>query len=175
MYRILRSVDLDFSHHVRGHSGACINLHGHTWKFEVELSAEQLDEHGFVIDFGELEREVLLPCHELLDHSFACGAATFSETSAELAELGQRLLSSRRSPTASDRPQLSLAGARLAYPGGLKVAVFPFNPTSERLAQWLWALANERFATDRVRVHSARVYETLHPVVSLAQYSQPTR
>ncbi|MEL6185879.1 MAG: 6-carboxytetrahydropterin synthase, partial [Myxococcota bacterium] len=65
MYRIHRSVDVSFAHHVRGHSGACINVHGHTWKLEVGLAAETLDREGFIVDFAVLKREVLTPCHQL--------------------------------------------------------------------------------------------------------------
>ena len=95
MYCIHRSVDIDFSHHVRGHLGGCINVHGHTWKFEVGLSARELDKQGFVVDFGDLERRVLVPCHDLLDHGFAVGEATYVESLPALTALGQALLSSR--------------------------------------------------------------------------------
>ena len=41
---------------------------------------------------------------------------------------------------------------------------FPFAPTSETLARWLYELADERLARDRMRVVIARVYEARHPV-----------
>ena len=176
MYRIHRSIDISFSHHVRGHRGPCVNLHGHTWKFEVGLEAEQLDAEGFVVDFGRLNGEVLRPCHRLLDHALAIGAPTFTEIREVLAPVGERLVSSREkvhgSAVPPNTPAFALAGARLEYPGGMKVAVFPFSPTSERLAEWLWSLAEARLADDRVRVAYGRVYETLHPVESVATFSR---
>ena len=63
-----------------------------------------------------------------------------------------------------------LAGARNEFPGDIKVSVFPFAPTSERLAEWLYRLSKERMADERVEVLSTRVYETLHPVESIAEY-----
>ena len=60
MYSIRKSIDVDFAHHVRGHDGPCINVHGHTWKLEVVIEAAELDESGFVIDFGKLKREGLI-------------------------------------------------------------------------------------------------------------------
>lgn len=174
MYCIHRSVDIDFSHHVRGHMGGCINVHGHTWKFEVGLAAEQLDEQGFVVDFGDLERRVLLPCHELLDHGFAVGEATYGESLTALTALGKALLSSRDQESKVVRP-LSLAGAENRFPGGLKVAVFPFAPTSERLAAWLYNLAHAELASDRVSIAYARIYETLHPVESVAEFRRDRR
>ncbi|MEO1229161.1 MAG: 6-carboxytetrahydropterin synthase [Myxococcota bacterium] len=174
MYRIHRSVDVSFAHHVRGHSGACINVHGHTWKLEVGLAAETLDREGFIVDFAVLKREVLTPCHQLLDHALAVGVETFGENEAALAALGEGLLGSRVAvhgqAKAEPRLDLELNGARAHYPGGMKVVVFPFSPTSERLAAWLYGLAEARLADERVRVDFARIYETLHPVESVAEY-----
>jgi len=178
-YRIHRSIDISFAHHVRGHVGPCVNLHGHTWKFEVGLWARELDRNGFVVDFSELQGRVLRPCHALLDHALAVGEATFSEVAAELEPLGRKLFSSRRevhgadaAPAEHETRPFGLHGARLQHPGGLKVCVFPFSPTSERLAAWLFGLARSELADGRVRVDFARVYETLHPVESVAEYSE---
>ncbi|MEY3014132.1 MAG: hypothetical protein RIT45_2867 [Pseudomonadota bacterium] len=179
MYRIRKSIDIDFAHHIRGHAGMCIHVHGHTWKFEVELEAESLDEDGFVVDFGLLKREVLRPCHALLDHSLAMGEATYREGENALAQLGDGLLASReprhgqRETSASDVTRLG--GAENRYPGGMKVAVFPFSPTSERLAHWLAGVAADKLEDGRVRVACARIYETLHPVQSVAEYRPPSR
>ncbi|MCA9581205.1 MAG: 6-carboxytetrahydropterin synthase, partial [Myxococcales bacterium] len=95
MYTIHKSIDISFAHHVRGHRGPCINVHGHTWKFEVGLAAETLDAEGFVIDFGLLKRRVLEPCHRLLDHALAVGQATFEEAESDLAGLGRTFRQSR--------------------------------------------------------------------------------
>ncbi|MET0413201.1 MAG: 6-carboxytetrahydropterin synthase, partial [Polyangiaceae bacterium] len=43
MYRITTGIHIHFAHHIRGHAGPCISIHGHTWKFEVTLVAEELD------------------------------------------------------------------------------------------------------------------------------------
>lgn len=175
MYVIRKSIDVDFAHHVRGHAGPCINLHGHTWKFEVEVAAHELDEQGFVIDFGVLKRKVLAPCHALLDHALAIGTMTYGEIEAELRETGRKLLLSRGPARCEEAPpeEFELHGARSAYPGGMKLAVFPFSPTSERIARWLFELARERLDDGRVQVRVGRVYETLHPVEAVAEYWRP--
>jgi 6-pyruvoyl tetrahydropterin synthase/QueD family protein len=176
MYRVRKSIDIDFAHHVRGHLGPCINLHGHTWKFEVEVEAASLDPQGFVIDFGVLKRSVLTPCHALLDHALAIGQDTFREIEHELAETGRKLLSSRAGIAQCEegpREELLLQGARSVYPGGMKLAVFPFSPTSERFASWLCQLAAGCLDDDRVRVRLGRIYETLHPVEAVAEYVRP--
>jgi 6-pyruvoyl tetrahydropterin synthase/QueD family protein len=177
MYLIRKSIDVDFAHHVRGHLGPCINLHGHTWKLEVEVTAEQLDPQGFVIDFGVLKRRVLAPCHALLDHALAIGTETFAEIEPELIQTGRKLLESRGPAQCEESApaELVLQGARSAYPGGMKLAIFPFSPTSERIARWLFELAATCLDDERVSVRLGRVYETLHPVEAVAEYIRPGR
>ncbi len=170
MYTIRRSIDIHFAHHIRGHMGPCINIHGHTWKFEVVMAAQELDAQGFIVDFKELQQKVLQPCYQLLDHSLAIGVETYQEIEPELEKLGEKLLSSRP----EELPQsetTELGSVQLRYPGGLKTTVFPFNPTSERLAAWLYQWSNKVLKDERVWVKLARIYETLHPVESVAEYS----
>jgi len=178
MHRIWRSIDISFSHHVRGHRGACVNLHGHTWKFEVCAQAKTLDAEGFVVDFKRIVTDVLQPCHALLDHALALGEPTWAEVAGELEALGAKLVDSRDKVhgagvvTPPPSTIVRLAGAENRYAGGMKVAVFPFSPTSERLAEWLHGLAVEKLvdADARVSIAWVRVYETLHPVESVAEF-----
>ena len=176
MYRITTGIHIHFAHHVRGHSGPCISVHGHTWKFDVTLEATELDKEGFVADFDVLHEKVLMPCHTLLDHSFAMGEETWSENEAALTMLGNGLVNSRMvihghlcEPQATIQGELNHAQNRM--PGGMKVAVFPFTPTSERLAEWLFGLTQQVMADDRVKVASARIWESLHPSEAVAEYA----
>lgn len=176
MYRITKGIHVHFAHHVRGHRGACISLHGHTWKLEVTIAASDLDDEGFVRDFAVMNRDVLQPAHLLLDHALAIGEETWRESKESLTALGDTLVSSRKH-TLGHRGQVQahlpepLAGARNELPGDIKVAVFPFAPTSETLAAWLYRLGQERLADERVSVVRARIYEALHPVETYAEYA----
>jgi 6-pyruvoyl-tetrahydropterin synthase len=176
MYRITNGVFISFAHHVRGHSGPCISLHGHTWKFELTLGADELDGEGFVMDFGEVRKKVLAPCHSLLDHSLAMGEYTWSKNSRQLESIGLDLVGSRMETLGHAGEQQNahpglLNGARNEFPGGIKVTVFPFSPTSERLARWLFELAGSGMEDCRVKVLGARIYESLHPTESIAEYA----
>jgi 6-pyruvoyl-tetrahydropterin synthase len=173
VYRIHRSIDVSFAHHIRGHSGACVNVHGHTWKLEICAQASALDKEGFVVDFARLSKDVLQPAHALLDHALAIGEETWSEIAVDLEPLGAKLVGSRalvHGPVDGPaRITTRLAGAENRWPGGMKVAVFPFSPTSERLAEWLHRAASV-LVDDRVSIAWTRVYETLHPVESVAEF-----
>jgi 6-pyruvoyl-tetrahydropterin synthase len=178
MYRATCGIHIHFGHHVRGHRGPCISLHGHTWRFEVTLEASTLDAEGFVVDFDRVHEEVLDPTFALLDHSLALGEASWSETQALIEPLGAALVGSRREILGhlGECPKGltgALNGARNEYPGGIKLAIFPFTPTSERLAEWLAGVASHALANERVRVRCGRIYESLHPSESVAEYWCP--
>lgn len=180
MYHATAGIHAHFAHHVRGHAGPCVSLHGHTWKLEVTLGARQLDRQGFVVDFDEVHERLLLPAFRLLDHSLALGQESYAEVGGLLAPLGARLLESRRAVHGDlgqrqEHLEGALGGAHNEFPGGMKLAVFPFTPTSEALAAWLWRAAAEVFADERVQVVRARLYESLHPVETYADYAPDER
>jgi 6-pyruvoyl-tetrahydropterin synthase len=179
VFQVTDGIHIHFGHHVRGHMGPCISIHGHTWMFQVTLGARELDAQGFVIDFDILHERVLGTCHRLLDHSLALGEDSWRENAEALTLLGNKLYASRqtvhgasgeRQPGLGSEPDALLAGARNEWPGNIKVAVFPFTPTSERLAEWLAKLAAGTLADERVKVVRARVIESLHPTESIADY-----
>lgn len=180
MYTVTTGIHIHFAHHVRGHLGPCISLHGHTWLFQVTLASAVLDHQGFVADFDVLHEKVLAPCHALLDHSLALGEESYHEVSAALALVGAPLVASREKVHGHlGEAQVThpgpLSTARNERPGGIKVCVFPFTPTSERIAEWLFRVTREQMEDERVRVERARIYETLHPVESYAEFLNPGR
>lgn len=46
--------DIPLSHRQPRHPGRCSRIHGHSWTITLTFGAETLDEHGFIVDFGEL-------------------------------------------------------------------------------------------------------------------------
>ncbi|MGL1901680.1 MAG: 6-carboxytetrahydropterin synthase QueD [Fibrobacterales bacterium] len=69
--RIAKSFTFDAAHFLPnvpdGHK--CKNLHGHTYKVEIELDGPVDSVTGFVMDFGDL-KTVVKPLIDLLDHRF---------------------------------------------------------------------------------------------------------
>lgn len=56
MYRITKEFHFSASHQLNSlpPTHQCARLHGHNYVVVIELSAEKLDEHGFVRDYQEL-------------------------------------------------------------------------------------------------------------------------
>ncbi len=76
--------DLPFSHRQPKHDGHCAQVHGHNFGFEFTFSCSELDENGFVIDFGKLKflKEFL---YKHFDHTFVvpeydCEMSLWQET-----------------------------------------------------------------------------------------------
>jgi len=69
MYILTVLDDFSAAHRLPLSGGRCENLHGHNWKVEIEVRAEQLDESGMVIDFNDL-KTIVRDVVQDLDHTF---------------------------------------------------------------------------------------------------------
>jgi len=57
MYQIKKKFGpYPFAHRQHKHNGHCSFVHGHNWYFEVILEGDELDDVGFVYDFGKFKR-----------------------------------------------------------------------------------------------------------------------
>lgn len=68
MYELSIKGDFASSHSLRGHSGKCKNLHGHTWKVKVVIEGKQLNDIGMVADFAFIKRHLKIFLSKL-DHT----------------------------------------------------------------------------------------------------------
>jgi len=48
--------DLPAAHRQPKHDGHCRLIHGHNWRFDITFICAVLDENGFVIDVGKLDK-----------------------------------------------------------------------------------------------------------------------
>ena len=58
MFELSISGDIAAAHFLRGYVGPCQHLHGHTWKLEVTIVAEKLNDIGLVVDFTEVKKKL---------------------------------------------------------------------------------------------------------------------
>jgi 6-pyruvoyltetrahydropterin/6-carboxytetrahydropterin synthase len=57
MYRLTIQTSFAAAHNLIHYQGDCENLHGHNWKVEVTVAAQELNKAGLGIDFKILKRE----------------------------------------------------------------------------------------------------------------------
>ena len=58
MYELSIIDDFASAHYLRKYDGPCKELHGHTWKVEIIIEAQELNEMGVVIDFRGIKKKL---------------------------------------------------------------------------------------------------------------------
>ena len=80
MYKLTIRTSFAAAHNLKNYQGDCENLHGHNWKVELTVVANELDKAGLAIDFKVLKREAGLVIQEL-DHKYLNENPAFSDIS----------------------------------------------------------------------------------------------
>lgn len=55
MYELMVEDNFDAAHALRGYKGSCENMHGHTFRVQIFLSGEKLNQIGIMMDFREVK------------------------------------------------------------------------------------------------------------------------
>ena len=85
MYTLTVEETFSAAHQLCDYDGPCENLHGHTWRLEMQVSGETLDHVGMLVDFKIL-KGFLKEERDKLDHKFLNDILEFSPTSEKLAK-----------------------------------------------------------------------------------------
>lgn len=56
MFTISAEAAFDSAHFLSGYPGKCARLHGHRWRVVAEVSAQELNDDGMVMDFKVLKK-----------------------------------------------------------------------------------------------------------------------
>ena len=107
---VTKEVVFDTAHMLAGHKGLCKNVHGHTYKVHVTVSAPRLIEEGssegMVVDFKDLKEIINKRIVEPFDHAFVTWDDTpYKEEKAVakvLAEQGCKLVRTCYRPSAEN-------------------------------------------------------------------------
>ncbi|WP_439259060.1 6-carboxytetrahydropterin synthase QueD [Lonepinella sp. BR2930] len=73
MFKVSKEFSFDMAHILDGHDGKCQNLHGHTYKLQVEVSGDLVAngaKKGMVIDFTDVKTVVKKAILDPMDHAF---------------------------------------------------------------------------------------------------------
>lgn len=65
---VTKEFRFEASHQLDWHKGKCCRMHGHTYTLFVSVKGE-VNEHGVVMDFGDIKTMVEEKIIELLDHT----------------------------------------------------------------------------------------------------------
>ena len=131
MTTVTKTVRFDAAHILTNHAGLCRNLHGHTYRVDVSVAADDVAADGgadMVIDFKDLKRIANEVICERFDHAFIYSTA--SEGEREIAAVVER--------------------------HGMRTVPIPFRSTAENLAKMFYDDLKPRIPG----LASVRVWET---------------
>ncbi len=80
MYHLTIQTHFAAAHNLIHYQGDCENLHGHNWKVEVTVAANEIDNAGLAIDFKILKARTKAVLAQL-DHKYLNDLAPFRDLS----------------------------------------------------------------------------------------------
>lgn len=83
--KIAKEFRWEMGHRLPNHDGACRNVHGHSYRMEVEVEGDVSPDTGMIMDFGDISR-IVKPLVAELDHAFLC-----QDTDTEVLALLERM------------------------------------------------------------------------------------
>ena len=90
MYQVRVELAFASGHRLLEHNGKCIFPHGHTYKAEIFVASEALNELGLVVDFTELKQKVSGWIEQHWDHAFLVNSKDMELLNALKAVKGSR-------------------------------------------------------------------------------------
>lgn len=163
MYRVSVRVPFSAAHRLTDYIGKCACLHGHEYEATVVVKSNRLDDAGMAVDFGVLKGRVRAWINGNWDHNVILNAT-------------DPLLWVNESLTDPGTPHDE---ATLVRRFGRRPFVLPYNPTAERMSEYLNGIVKELLVVGYdgctapvpgVEVESATVLETRDCFASYSEF-----
>ncbi len=139
MITCTRRIEFDAAHRIINHESKCKLLHGHRYALEASFVAENLDDLGRVIDFGEIYSLLGTWINDNLDHN-------------TILSIKDKKL-----------------GDKISEETGQKIFYINENPTAENIAKYIFEeICPKIFANKKVKCTKIKLYETPNCYVELA-------
>ena len=137
--RIRRWAETDTGHRAPNHKSKCKHMHGHRYRWEVELEGEVVtqigvSDEGMLMDFADVSEILNKHIHDVVDHAFIVYEGD-EEATAALSVMGDEH----------------------------RTIVVPFVPTAENLAKWAYEQVESHIKSsydNSLRLHAFHVRET---------------
>ena len=133
MTTVTKTVKFDAAHVLTDHQGLCRNLHGHTYRVDVSVSAEA--DGDMVIDFKELKGVLAEVILDRFDHSFIynTGSAGEREIAAVVEKHGMRTVAIPFRSTVENLARMFYNELKTRVPGLSSVKVWE---TADNVAEF---------------------------------------
>lgn len=95
MFELTVANYIDAAHLLRGYQGKCANIHGHSWRVEVTLKGEQLNQIGLLVDFNDI-KSVIREVTAAFDHKLINEVEPFDQINPSSENLAKYLFQELR-------------------------------------------------------------------------------
>lgn len=140
---VTREFNFEMAHHLPGHDGLCINIHGHSYRLVVSLKGTPLNEiknpkDGMVVDFADLKAIVKEQVLDKLDHALVLRDSLESQTvKKSLSAIGvEKVLLLKNQPTCENLLLFIKDELLPNIPNNLEVTRLQLKETATTSAEW---------------------------------------
>lgn len=139
--RLTKQFEFEMSHALLNYDGLCKNIHGHSYKLQVTVIGEPLNEpghpkDGMVIDFGILKKLVKDNIVAPLDHSLMINNVDAHSKLVELGEMYDRHHVVNFQPTSENLVIYIANKMKNILPANLELCSVRLFETSNSFAEW---------------------------------------
>jgi 6-pyruvoyltetrahydropterin/6-carboxytetrahydropterin synthase len=139
MVSVTKIFHFEMAHAIHGYSGACKNIHGHSYELHVSVACNKIYEGyfpapGFVIDFKELKKTVTSAIIENLDHKLILSRNFLSDNSSFSTQ--DNLVTWDDEPTAENLLVFISQNLFSKLPVEIKLVKLKLYETKDSYAEW---------------------------------------
>jgi 6-pyruvoyltetrahydropterin/6-carboxytetrahydropterin synthase len=139
--RVTKQFGFEMSHALLNYDGLCRNIHGHSYKLQVTIAGEPMQDagspkDGMVIDFSILKKLIQEQIISKLDHSLMINEKAPIDKLSAVGQMYERLQVVPFQPT-SENMVLYIAGqVKLLLPEHLELFSIRLYETGNSFAEW---------------------------------------
>ena len=140
--RITKEFTFEMAHALFGYDGKCKNVHGHSYKLDVCVIGEPINDvknpkFGMLIDFGDLKKIVKSEIVDVVDHAIMLNIKTPHKNLAkELENSGHDIVEVDYQPTSENMVSDFAKKIQLKLPNGIKLHSLKLRETATAFAEW---------------------------------------
>ncbi len=141
MIQITKIFHFEMAHAINNYSGACKNIHGHSYELHVTINStidedEYIPAPGFVIDFKELKQLINSSIIQKLDHSLILSRAFISDNNISELKFQENLVVWDIEPSVENLLVFIRKTLSIKLPATLKLFKLKLYETRDSYAEW---------------------------------------
>ena len=140
--KITKQFSFEMAHALRNYDGLCRNIHGHSYKMDITLAGQPLQDesspkNGMVMDFGDLKRLVNEEVISLLDHALVLNAKTDAQLVEVLKQNYEKIVIVDFQPTTENLLNFIAGKIQTRLPDDVKLTCVRLRETDTSYAEWI--------------------------------------